>query len=79
MSVETIIRHTCDQCGKQADETKQKFLPCGGSDKWSSWEIKQKGTASYFYGVVDGTKEFCSFDCAITWMNGQKEWERLTI
>jgi len=77
MSAETIVRHTCDQCGGQADETKTDWLPCGGSDKWSSWEIKQRGTASHMYGVVDGTKEFCCFDCAIAFMNMRKEWDRL--
>lgn len=78
MSAETIIRHTCDQCGKQALETKTEWLPCGGSNRWSSWEIKQGGTASQFYGVLDGIKEFYCFDCAIAYMDGQKEWERLT-
>lgn len=75
MSVETIIRHTCDQCGKQQDETRSNFLPCGGSDSWSSWEIKKNGTASHMYGANDN-KEFCCFDCAIDWMQRLKTHSR---
>ena len=77
MSAETIVRHTCDQCNKQVDETRSKWLPCGGSNNWSAWEIKKRGTASHMYGA-DDIKEFCSYDCAILWMKKAKEWEKLT-
>lgn len=78
MSAETIVRHTCDWCDKQVDETKTNWLPCGGINSWSAWEIKKRGNASHMYGTVDASKEFCSHDCAIAWMKRQKEWEELT-
>lgn len=73
MSRQTIIRHTCDSCGKTQDETQTNWLNCGGSNNWSGWEIKQKGTASAFYGVEGGTVEFCSYECAIKWMKEKKK------
>lgn len=78
MSAQTIIRHTCDECGKQKDEMQTNWLPCGGSQGWSGWNIKQEGTASHMYGTEGASKEFCSYKCAIEWMQKKMEWERLT-
>lgn len=78
MSAETIIRHTCDQCGKTQDEKQTSWLPCGVAGNWSGWSIKKEGTASHFYGTVGASKEFCSHDCAIEFLTKEKEWQQLT-
>lgn len=73
MATETIYRHTCDWCKKQQDESAQSgFLPCGGKDNWSAFNIEMAGTASSQY-AASGRLEFCSYDCAINWMQKQIE------
>jgi hypothetical protein len=72
MSTKTIVRHTCDTCGIERDEVKgDGFLPCGGPDNWSAWMVKA-GTASHFYGT-NSEVEFCSYSCAIQWMEMEKK------
>jgi len=73
----TIQRHTCDHCGLIFDECKNSgFIPCGGPKNWSKWStvnpIKQEGTASFFYST-NSSLEFCNYDCAIKWMQKEKE------
>jgi len=78
MSQKTIIRHTCDHCGKTQEEEQTNWLNTGGPKNWSGWDIKQKGTASCFYGTMGQSVEFCCYDCAIKWMKEKIEWQLLT-
>lgn len=73
MAQKVIYRHECDYCKAQFDETQESgFLPCEGANKWSAWNlIRKRGTASSFYSTNNAALEFCSYRCAINWMEGQ--------
>jgi rubredoxin len=79
MASYTIQRHTCDHCGLVFDESKESgFIPSGGPKNWSKWDkvinpVKKAGTPSYFYSTTNSSLEFCNYDCAIEWMQKEKE------